>query len=322
MAGNRRNNGGGDHGGEERWLLPYADMITLLLGLFIVLFAMSSIDAQKFDHLKRSLSQTFQGAILDNQGGVLPGSNGIMSPNAANNVKQAEVAMQRMQEATDAAAAAQEKQATQLENAVKAAGLGKDVSITTTERGIKVSIEGDALFASGSAQIRPAMRDKLLVLERTLQRSGREIAIEGHTDAQPFPGDRLGNERLSGDRAFAVLEFFAEKGYPLALMSHTGMGSSSPVEAPPASNPQAPIAKNRRVEIILMAPGSQNQLSQAEQMAQAAITMGATAPPAKQSSSTQSANTTVQRGFQSRLPAQQQPSIVGQLADTAKASTS
>src|SRR6478609_3788900 len=90
MAG-RRNSGGGEHGGggEERWLLPYADMITLLLGLFIVLFAMSTINPHQYDNLRRSLSQTFHGDVLEESGGLTDGSTGILDPDASAETTQA-----------------------------------------------------------------------------------------------------------------------------------------------------------------------------------------------------------------------------------------
>lgn len=273
MSG-RRNKGGGGHGegGEERWLLPYADMITLLLGLFIVLFAMSSIDAKQFDHVRRSLSQTFRGDVLENPGGVLDGASGVLDPEAANQTSDSS-AVARVQEATDAAAAKYERQAHEVEQLATQAGLGNDVRVTNNQRGIVVNLAGDALFDSGSAELRPAVREGLTKLERKLQAFGHPIEIAGHTDGQPFPGPG-GNWALSADRAQAVLLFFLEQGFPAELMEARYHADTRPL-VKPRGKPHAAVAKNRRIEITVLAPGANDPTPEVLKLAAAAAGPGA-----------------------------------------------
>lgn len=270
MSSRRNRGGGGGHGGggEERWLLPYADMITLLLGLFIVLFAMSSIDAKKFDHVRRSLSQTFKGDVLQNPGDVLNGSSGVLNPEAANQSTDGSV-VARLQQASDAQEARYEQQSQQIEQQATEAGLGNDTKVTNNQRGIVVSLAGDALFASGSSQLKPEVRAKLTKLERQLESFGREIEIAGHTDGAPYPHPG-GNWRLSADRALSVVTFFLDQGYPPKLIKPAFYGDTRPVQAPPNGNPGASIAKNRRIEITILAPGADDPRSQAMKIADAA----------------------------------------------------
>lgn len=254
----RRNKKGGGHGGgggEEAWLLPYADMITLLLGLFIVMFAMSSVDAKKFDNVKRSLSQTFRGDVLEESGGVLDGADGVLDPEAANQRSEEAVVLQQYEQASDAAAGQLAKQQEELAKLVEQqANIGNDTKVSRNERGIKVSLAGDALFAPGSSELRPEVREQLTVLERKLASFGRPIEIAGHTDGVPFNGE-YGNWALSADRAEAVVVFFLEKGYPGSIKASFHADTQPAVKAPKGRE-HASVPANRRIEITVLAPGA------------------------------------------------------------------
>lgn len=254
MSG-RRDKGGGGHGGggEERWLLPYADMITLLLGLFIVLFAMSSVDASKFDAVKQELAVQFKGAILDETGGVLPGSNGVLDPTA---LADAEVDSVAISASSRQAAQRFEEETRKLDQMAKQLNLGNDVKVTRNELGIQISIAGDALFASGQYELSsPGIKDELTRIAGELRTFGAPIRIEGHTDGAPYPS-RFGNEGLSAMRALAVQEFFQRKGFPRSLMHVAGFGAERPKVKPPT--PTASVAGNRRIEVIILEPGAQD----------------------------------------------------------------
>lgn len=246
----RRNRGAGGHGdgGEERWLLPYADMITLLLGLFIVLFAMSTIDAKQFDNVKRSLSQTFNGAALDGSGDVFDGSNGVIDPTSPSQaVTDSTVTMD---EATRTNREYQ-RETKALQQVVKQVG-GSDVQVTRTEVGIQISIAGDALFESGSYQLtQPGLQAHLTKIATELKRFGQPIRIEGHTDGQPC-SCQFGNDGLSSNRALSVKAFFKSLGYPSAGMYTSSHGSDRPKIAP--KHPYDSVPKNRRIEIIVLDP--------------------------------------------------------------------
>lgn len=250
----RRNKGGGgghDGGGEERWLLPYADMITLLLGLFIVLFAMSSIDAKQFDHVKRSLSETFNGAVLTESGGTLDGANGIMDPNAST-AAPTSTAVQ-LNEAARRTGAKFDREQKELEALAKELGAGNDVQVVSNQRGILINLAGDAVFDSGSWIIKPEFRDDLTRIERELKAFGHPIEIVGHTDGVPYEGE-FGNLGLSSNRANAVNMFFRSLGYRPSLITSVGRGDLDP-KVKPQSRTKG-IAANRRIEIIVLKPGA------------------------------------------------------------------
>ncbi len=276
MAGRRgRGHGGGGHGGggEERWLLPYSDMITLLLGLFIVLFAMSTIDAKQFDNVKRSLAQTFHGNVMDGQDNVLPGSNGVLDPTAPS------------QALTDSTVTIDEATRTnreyqtetkQLQQIAKQISGGNDVQVTRTEVGIQISIAGDALFDSGSYQLsQPGLKAQLAKIQRELKRFGKPIRIEGHTDGQPCTGCQFGNNGLSVLRAASVEDYFLGLGFPDKLVHIAGYGDTRPKVTP--AHPHDAVAKNRRIEIVVLDPGF-NEPAPSEAQADMATPTGQALP--------------------------------------------
>lgn len=251
----RRNSGGDGHGGEERWLLPYADMITLLLGLFIVLFAMSTLDAKKFENVKRSLSQVFNGQITTESGDVLDGSTSVLNPtNTSEPPSQTQV--QQAQSTMRASREQYQEQARQLRQVAKQAGLtAKDVRIIENQQGIVIRLAGDALFDSGSWELKPDVEHKLRKLERQLQRFNRELEIVGHTDGAPYK-TVSGNWDLGAFRALAVLKFFLNEGYPGTLMRPMSAADTDPVVKPKKGHEQDSIPANRRIEILVLAPGA------------------------------------------------------------------
>lgn len=256
----RRKKHGGGHGDDERWLLTYADMITLLLALFIVLFAMSSIEPQRFENLRRTLSQTFQGQILDEPGGIAPGATGVLDPSSpsANAARQvARLQAETAREVGRGLATTEQR----LTKQAKAAGLGGKVQVQTTERGIVIRLAGDGFFDSGSARIKPGLRTKLVRIADELRAESRPISVEGHTDGQPMYGGGS-NLRLSLDRAAAVYEVLRGSGIPGSELSARGYAEFQPLVEP--RTPTEPVAENRRVEIVVLAPGADKLAGMAE----------------------------------------------------------
>jgi chemotaxis protein MotB len=241
-------------------------MITLLLGLFIVLFAMSTINPHQYDNLRRSLSQTFHGDVLEETGGVLDGSTSTMDPSASAESTQAVV--DSVNQASQASGKVVKKQTQQLKQLVKDAKLGNDVKVTTNERGIKLTLAGDALFDSGQSTLKPDVTEKLTKLERQLDKFHRKIEIVGHTDGQPFQGP-TGNWGLSAERAAAVAWFFRGLGYDDSLMSAKGLADTVPTRPLKPGQEHANIPANRRIEITILAPGVDDPRGSARGVAEA-----------------------------------------------------
>jgi chemotaxis protein MotB len=246
----KRGGGGGEGGGEERWLLPYADMITLLLGLFIVLFAMSTVDAKKFENVSSALSNTFKGQVLSAPGAVVTGNTSPLSANAAAN---SEYSRARESASSTTAETFDKEQAELKKDAEQA--LSGEVKVSTDSRGIVVTIAGDTLFDSGSAQLRPGTEAYLTKLSRELTRFGRPIEIQGHTDGAPISSSQYpDNMTLSFGRAYSVWKVLMAAGFsPKVDATPVPRANYDPVVKP--KHPHDSVPANRRVEIHILAPG-------------------------------------------------------------------
>src|SRR5579863_2910337 len=185
-----------EHENTERWLLTYADMITLLMVLFIVLFAIGQTDLAKFNALRHSLATAFGGPVKPNP--VVNGGSGVLvagseidgavpdasgaagSPAAAT---QAEVALVQVQQAQDEANAERQTLSTaqtQIESALVTKGLQGDVSFRLESRGLVVTVVTDhVLYDTDSAEIQPAGQAVLDAVAPVLLKLPNDISIEG-----------------------------------------------------------------------------------------------------------------------------------------------
>ncbi len=264
------------HENEERWLLTYSDMITLLMVLFIVMFAISQVDQKKFMALKTGLAAGFGAPVtmVDGGDGLLnPG--GQVDPNDVNlsgsagggarqNIKDPSQAVtpstvaQLAQAMSKAQVAAQVKSLQQAEAALKAAlhkaGLTTSATFRFDERGLVITIAtDDVLFSSASAELRPRGRHVLDALAPTLRRLPNRLSIDGHTNQLPLrAGSRWSSDwELSAARATNVLIYLNRLGgIPENRMSATAYADTEPLIPP--SDPRS-VNRNRRVEIVVLA---------------------------------------------------------------------
>jgi chemotaxis protein MotB len=267
MAGRRRKHEEEEeHENHERWLVSYADMITLLAALFIVLFAMSSIDLAKFQKFAHSLNKALGGgseqtaAVLD-PGGKSPmaGGNGFFDGLSAGQRQAATQALQDQQNAQKAAAEQRKtllETQTQIQQKLEAAGLGNSVKFRLDPRGLVINIVTDGvLFDSGSAALRPEGQRVLDQLAPALAALPEPLSVEGHTDDRPiataaFPS----NWELSTARATTVLRYLTDvKGLNPARMTAAGYADQRPLVP---DTDDANRALNRRVEIVVIAPNA------------------------------------------------------------------
>lgn len=256
----RRHSDGGGHGDGERWLLTYADMITLLLALFVVLFAISSVNVSKVRALQQSLRDAFSGKVvnggeaimqtgnsvsvrtLQTQPRVVPQTPTIGTPDsaaarAALAARREEDELQRLKRMLDAYAA---------EHGFKA-----QVETVVTRRGLVVRLLTDnVLFDSGLADVK-AQGIPLLAEVGTLLGVDRvhPIAVEGHTDDVPIATSKYAsNWELSTARASAVVRWLIGRRVPARRFSAAGYADLHPLSS---NGTGAGRARNRRVEIVL-----------------------------------------------------------------------
>ena len=215
--------------GGMRWLLTYADMITLLLGLFIILASISTADQGKFNNIAGQAAQVFSAArILPMAGGdkVLPGGTGVLP--YVKPEKKAKLTQEQLN-----------------------SGLQR-VSVVETESGTLITLSSGILFDPGSAELKPDARDVIdQVYKDYLEQSSLGIIIKGHTDTQPisnlvFPS----NWELSSARAGTVARYLIHR-WGVKEDRITTAGYSSTVPVAPNLDEEG-RAMNRRVEIYVM----------------------------------------------------------------------
>jgi chemotaxis protein MotB len=225
----------------ERWLLTYSDMITLLMVLFVVLYAESKVDIVKFNALAESLSNAFSMPGVqarEGEGGhSLSPTNAVLTPPPGTGLAPKKSPKRDP---------FQEKARSTLNGEIKTGS----IHMTTEARGIVLALAGDSFFKSGSANLEEGSIATLSKVAELLRGLPNPIAVEGHSDNTLMArDDPLGsNLMLSAARAVAVTEALELLDIPKERLSATGFGDSKP--ARPNDTPEG-RAYNRRVEILI-----------------------------------------------------------------------
>ena len=235
----------------ERWLLTYADLITLLLIFFIIMYVMSIQDIVKFKSVAQSLNMALAGGGQSIMGeapasSLIPGQQGYQAKYNKDKSKSGSEDKKRKSESETMAEIKQK-----IEQMAKAAGLETKVTVTQTERGVTISIIDKLLFSSGEASLSPSAHSLLQKIGSIISVSQQYMRVEGHTDNQPissFPYPS--NWELSAARATNVVRMFIEEsGITPERLSAVGYGEYRPI----ASNAtEEGRMANRRVEIVLL----------------------------------------------------------------------
>ena len=242
---------------DESWLIPYADILTLLLALFIVLFSSAKIDAQKFEQIRASFGSAFNIGI--GTGGA--GTNSILPEyNAAPAIADGLPDSLQKSEVIDFADKQQQyiRETTQLlevkkelDAYIQQNSLGGEFNTRLTGEGLLLRIRDAALFPSGSAELLPESRRLAGEFAKIFVRVPQQIMIAGHTDIVPInTAEFPSNWELSSKRALNFMRFILSQQPDLnpARFNATGYGEYRPV-AP--NTTEEGRAKNRRVEVLI-----------------------------------------------------------------------
>jgi chemotaxis protein MotB len=259
--GGRRARGAAAGGeSEERWLLTYADMITLLMALFMVLFSITSVNKSKLEVLSKTLQEAFSGKVLPGgqsirDTGADPKS--VSSPTA--NPPIPAITTVVSQAAAPSAAAARLKEQEdfrrlkqQIDQYAREKGIQSKVQTVIAQRGLVIRLLTDrVLFDSGMADLKPAATPVLSKVAQILREEGsHQVMVEGHTDPVPIAGSVFPtNWELSTARASRVVRFLVDHGATSRRLSAAGYAYLHPIAT---NSTAAGRSRNRRVEIVLL----------------------------------------------------------------------
>ncbi len=237
----------GHSGPDERWMASYLDMITVLMCLFIVLFAMSTVDAEKFKELANSLATGF-GKETSETADVAQGV--IVPPESADEdgtALAAESIVQQAQEEYDDLAALRDR----LHQALALQGLEAAATFRIDELGLTVGlVSAETLFATNSTKLSDRALAVLSAIGGVLTQVPNQISVEGHADYRAPTGPFPTNWELSSGRATQVLRYLVEaQGMPPTNLRAVGFGDSRPVTN---GVTDAELAADRRVDIVVL----------------------------------------------------------------------
>ncbi len=268
------------------FMTSFADMMTLLMAFFVLLFAMSTVDEQKFVALLKGLEENFGNSTL--QDGLLNGGESILGANleagsaipvpggSLSLIEIPEVLVDGGEEPDKGEGEKVEpepgeeevvgggyltrKDLEEVEQAVRGAleesGFADDVAFRFNERGLVISIATDeVLFDIGKAELKDGSLEILEIITKQLLGFPNVVWVDGHTDSTPFPSPEFyDNKQLSSDRANAVVSHMTyDLGMPGERLIPVGFGADRPLVD--NSTPEN-RARNRRVEIVISAGDS------------------------------------------------------------------
>ncbi|HEY2043896.1 MAG TPA: flagellar motor protein MotB [Jatrophihabitans sp.] len=256
-----------EHENHERWMVTYADMLTLLLVLFIVLYAISQVNTSKFAELKSSLSSAFkngQTSVLTGGAGALSGQSisdqkqvqagGLIIPGTQSKTTQTSAATISAQDAT--AAQQEVDQFTRIEAAIKRSlhsrNLDGNAAFSIDERGLVVTVVTNELVFAGNSAVLEAQGAKILdAVIPPIRAIDNQIQVDGHTNQEnvstaPYPS----GWELSSARASSVVRYMiANGGLSASRLSAAGFSDQRPLISP--KDPRS-VTRNRRVDIVVL----------------------------------------------------------------------
>jgi chemotaxis protein MotB len=246
-----------EHENHERWLVSYADFITLLFAFFVVMYAISQVNEGKYRVLSDSLLQAFKPDAAsetirlpkNDPRSMLPSGTIPRLP-----INRAEEAKRRAREQRMRAIAQQVLQA--LAPLVQ----NGQVRVTESARGIAVEINASMLFKSAQATLEPDSKRALIAVAQVLAAGDNPVEVEGHTDRDPISTPQFpSNWELSGARASSVVRLFVDSGVTAQRLVASGYADTRPVDS--NDTPEG-RTRNRRVMVLIRPePADEHALS-------------------------------------------------------------
>lgn len=237
-----------EHENHERWLVSYADFITLLFAFFVVMYAISSVNEGKYRILSNSLGIAFSG--------ITPKAPALKDPveSSAPILPLPMPAQSQSQRANDAATKREKARMTNIARDILKAMAplireGK-VRVTQTNRGVSVEINASVLFAPGEARLSAQSEKALRAVAEVLNKVDNDIQVEGHTDNVPINNAMFpSNWELSAVRASSVVRLFLDSGMNEKRLVAMGHGANQPVDSNETTEGRL---RNRRVQLMIL----------------------------------------------------------------------
>jgi chemotaxis protein MotB len=291
MAGRGKKHGG--HENHERWLVSYADFITLLFAFFVVMFASSQADRGKAAQVSQSVKGALEGdhlgqLVAEILGGAIDvkgkGNAQLQGPGGVNKENKPQPPLPQQQ--PDPNAEMKEKlvelapSARYLNRELEADIKAGKIQVSLEPRGLVVSLKESAYFPSGNDAVAPETYDSLEKVAVAIKKLPNPVRLEGHTDSVPIHTPRFrSNWDLSAARAIAVMELFTDRlGVPRDRMAIAGYADTSPVSSNDTADGRA---RNRRVDVVILNQyGLKTEPGQARAAAAATAAAGAQPAPA------------------------------------------
>lgn len=258
-----------EHENHERWAVSYADMMTVLVGLFIVMYAISQVDQTKFEQLRQSLAIGFGNqapSMLEGSTGALTGVEQIeITPELTDDVtSRGELIVAARPGGGDADLSEEERElreaiveyerleavAHRVAGALADKGLGDRVRFRVTERGLIIGmVADDVFFSAESADLTRTAKRVLDAIAPVLAPLPDEVSVEGHANILPVTGRYATNWELSSDRATQVLRRLVEVGGVAPdRIAAVGYGDARPLQ----DSALDPLEGNRRVDVVVL----------------------------------------------------------------------
>jgi chemotaxis protein MotB len=240
-----------EHENHERWLVSYADFITLLFAFFVVMFASSQGDKGKAQQVSDGVKKALEGdnisalvaAIINGPAKEKPGKDKITVPEAPEATREQDRRQQQLAELMPSLRVL----SSELDDEVRS---GK-IEINMTDRGLVVSFAQAALFPSGEDFISTDAYESIGKVAAAIARLPNPVRLEGHTDARPINTSRFhSNWDLSSARAIALLKILTERfAVPAGKLSVAGYADTAPLSSNATEEGRG---RNRRVDIVVL----------------------------------------------------------------------
>jgi len=235
-----------DHDNHERWLISYADFVTLLFAFFVVMYSISSVNEGKYKTFSDSLSIAFASRPGSASTGIAPNQQeqmlkALVDNRTARMGEQQRKIQERMKKL--------ESGISQVMLSMINQGL---VGVSQSKRGVVIDISASSLFKTGDATLQPEVLDVLRQVAAVLSREDQPIEVEGHTDDVPIKTVQFpSNWELSSARASSVTRMLIDNGVQAKRLAVVGLAENQPLA--PNDSPEN-RARNRRVTITILSP--------------------------------------------------------------------